>query len=88
LGNYRVVCQCRKPNVGLAERAAADLKLNLSRSNIIGDKATDMELAARVGARGILIQDRRQEDAASGCLVVKSLREAADWIVGDFARRK
>lgn len=88
LGNYRIACECRKPRVGLAERAAAELKLDLGCSYVVGDQATDMELAARVGARGILIQDRRQQSVTPGSLAVQSLREAADWIVEDFAARK
>jgi len=85
LGNYRVACECRKPNVGLAERAAAELRLDLGRSYVVGDQATDMELAARIGARGILIRDQQP---APGCLAVKSLWEAANWIVQDFSGHK
>jgi D-glycero-D-manno-heptose 1,7-bisphosphate phosphatase len=88
LGSYRVACECRKPNVGLAERAAADLKLDLGRSYVVGDQATDMELAARIGARGILIRDQGPAPAAHDRLAVKSLREAADWIVQDFTGHK
>jgi len=50
-GSYRVACACRKPNAGLAERAAAELKLDLGSSYVVGDQASDMELAARIGAR-------------------------------------
>jgi D-glycero-D-manno-heptose 1,7-bisphosphate phosphatase len=85
LGSYRIACECRKPNVGLAERAAAELKLDLGRSYVVGDQATDMELAARIGARGILIRDQQP---APGCLAVKSLWEAANWIVRDLAGEK
>jgi len=80
-GNYRMACDCRKPNVGLAERAAAELRLDLGRSYVVGDQATDMELATRIGAMGILIQDTQRPPVA--CLVAKSLWEAANWIVQD-----
>jgi D-glycero-D-manno-heptose 1,7-bisphosphate phosphatase len=88
LGSYRIACECRKPNVGLAERAAAELRLDLGRSYVVGDQATDMELAARIGARGVFIQGRQPESAAPGCLAVKSLWEAANWIVQDFSGHK
>ncbi|MBI2358576.1 MAG: HAD-IIIA family hydrolase, partial [Deltaproteobacteria bacterium] len=58
---YRMVCACRKPNTGLALRAAVELDLDLGRSYVVGDQWTDMELAARIGAQGILISDRRRE---------------------------
>lgn len=87
LGGYRVACECRKPNVGLARRAAADLKLDLSRSYVVGDQATDMDLARRVGARGILIQ-KEPPPAAANALTVKNLWEAADWIVRNLPGKR
>jgi D-glycero-D-manno-heptose 1,7-bisphosphate phosphatase len=82
-GSYRIACACRKPNAGLAERAAAELRLDLKRSYVVGDQATDMELAERIGARGILIRNR-ESAAGDGRVAVKDLWEAANWIVQDF----
>jgi D-glycero-D-manno-heptose 1,7-bisphosphate phosphatase len=85
LGSYRLACDCRKPNAGLARRAAAELNLDLGRSYVVGDEATDMELAERIGARAILIQAQPPGHAAeSGWVTVKDLWEAANWIVRDF----
>ena len=58
---YRVSCECRKPNVGLAKLAEAELNLNLGQSYVVGDQERDMELAARIGAKGILIGNERPE---------------------------
>jgi len=89
LGSYRLACDCRKPNVGLAQRAAAELKLDLGRSYVVGDQATDMELAERIGARGILIQAQPPERAAGpGWVTVKDLWQAANWIVRDLSQEK
>jgi D-glycero-D-manno-heptose 1,7-bisphosphate phosphatase len=89
LGSYRLACDCRKPNAGLARRAAAELKLDLGRSYVVGDQATDMELAERIGARGILIQAQPPERAARpGRVTVKDLWQAANWIVRDLSREK
>lgn len=49
-------CRCRKPAPGMAERAAADLDLDLPRSFVIGDKLTDVGLAEAFGGTGILIR--------------------------------
>jgi D-glycero-D-manno-heptose 1,7-bisphosphate phosphatase len=88
-GSYRLACDCRKPNAGLARRAAADLKLDLARSYVVGDQATDMELAERIGARAILIQAQPPERVAGpGWQTVKDLWEAANWIVRDLSREK
>jgi D-glycero-D-manno-heptose 1,7-bisphosphate phosphatase len=88
-GSYRQACECRKPNAGLARRAAADLKLDLGRSYVVGDQATDMELAERIGARAILIQAQPPERAAGpGWVRVKDLWQAANWIVRDLSLEK
>lgn len=52
---YRRVCGCRKPDPGLLQRAQRDLKLDLTRSFIVGDKISDILLARRVGAKGVFV---------------------------------
>jgi imidazoleglycerol-phosphate dehydratase/histidinol-phosphatase len=47
-------CECRKPRTGLLTRYLAANTIDLSASAVIGDRTTDMELADRIGVRGIL----------------------------------
>jgi imidazoleglycerol-phosphate dehydratase/histidinol-phosphatase len=49
------LCDCRKPRTGLLTRylAATDIKLELSA--VIGDRASDVELAERIGVQGLLL---------------------------------
>jgi len=63
---YRVSCRCRKPQPGLVERACLDLGLDPRVSYVIGDQMSDMELAARSGARGILIESQTSRGGRSG----------------------
>ena len=46
----------RKPNPGMILRAAADHRLDLKRSFMIGDKPSDMEAAKRAAIPGFLFQ--------------------------------
>ena len=48
-------CDCRKPLPGMYERAARERGLDLRRSVVIGDRRSDMDAAAAVGARGVLV---------------------------------
>jgi D-glycero-D-manno-heptose 1,7-bisphosphate phosphatase len=48
-------CDCRKPATGLFERAAADLGIDLAASAVVGDRASDMEAAGRIGALKVLV---------------------------------
>ena len=85
-------CRCRKPNVGMVERAVSELQLDLRRSYLIGDHARDIQLAKRVGAKAILLtpalvdaqaMDRLKAEQALPDAVAKSMAEAADWILED-----
>ena len=84
LGEYRTVCDCRKPKTGMIRRAAAELQVDPTRSYMVGDQLTDMELARVVGATGILV-GRDEVAAGAGLpenyLSVSDLNAAASWIV-------
>jgi heptosyltransferase-2 len=89
-------CRCRKPNIGMVERAVSELQLDLRRSYLIGDHARDIQLAHRVGAKAILITtslvdaqalDRLKSEQAMPDAVAKSMPEAVDWILEDAKTR-
>ena len=50
-------CDCRKPSPAMLLEAAEELRLDLGRSFMIGDKLSDSEAGRRAGCRGILIAD-------------------------------
>jgi D-glycero-D-manno-heptose 1,7-bisphosphate phosphatase len=53
---YRCACECRKPRTGMLDDASREHNIDLTRSFVIGDKASDMELAENAGARGALVR--------------------------------
>jgi D-sedoheptulose 7-phosphate isomerase len=76
-------CDCRKPKSGLLQRAAKRHNIDMATSFMVGDRWRDVEAGQSAGCRTILIEngyeDRppvRPPDAK-----VRSLREAADWIL-------
>ncbi|HXU08185.1 MAG TPA: HAD family hydrolase [Blastocatellia bacterium] len=52
---YRIECDCRKPKTGMLDRAAREHNIDLSRSFVIGDKASDINLALNAGAHAALV---------------------------------
>jgi D-glycero-D-manno-heptose 1,7-bisphosphate phosphatase len=83
-------CECRKPKLGLLQRAAREHQIDLSRSFVVGDRYGDVELAHATGARGILVrtgygeEDLRQNSAAwpkHPDFVADDLAAAVDWIL-------
>jgi D-glycero-D-manno-heptose 1,7-bisphosphate phosphatase len=85
----RVACECRKPQPGLVHQAQQEFDLDLRRSFVVGDRATDLELATATGARGVLVRTGHGETelAAHGTLVraaahvAPDLMEATAWIL-------
>ena len=48
-------CACRKPHTGLLTRFLAANTLDLERCAVVGDRESDMQLAANLGVRGLRI---------------------------------
>jgi D-glycero-D-manno-heptose 1,7-bisphosphate phosphatase len=76
-------CDCRKPLPGMLRAAARVHGIDLSNSFMVGDRWRDIDAGYNAGCRTILIDygysERAPEHAPD--LKVKSLREAADWII-------
>jgi heptosyltransferase-2 len=85
-------CACRKPGTAMIERAVADLGLDLSRAYVVGDQRRDIDLARRIGAKGILVttgptsaqalEELRQEGAAPD-YAATDLGQAVTWLFAD-----
>ncbi len=85
-------CACRKPGTVMVERAVADLGLDLSHAYVVGDQRRDIDLARRIGAKGILVttgptsaqalEELRQEVAVPD-YVATDLGQAVTWLFGD-----
>jgi D-glycero-D-manno-heptose 1,7-bisphosphate phosphatase len=85
---YRLACECRKPQPGMALQAAKDLDLDLSRSFVVGDRWLDVALASRAGARGILVrtgygatEETHPPGGVVATAVVDHVHAAATWIL-------
>lgn len=55
-GEYGEECECRKPNPGMLLKAAAEYKIDLKHSWVVGDKLIDIEAGNRAGCRTVLVK--------------------------------
>lgn len=53
---YRKQCDCRKPKTGLIERAYNEYAIDLQRSLIVGDRASDIITGQNAGIKTILLE--------------------------------
>ena len=79
-------CECRKPRPGMLWRARAELGAELARSWMVGDSASDLELADRAGLRGAVHVLTGEAEGKGGRLnaripVAEDLTAAAQYIL-------
>jgi D-sedoheptulose 7-phosphate isomerase len=76
-------CACRKPQPGLLLEAQRKHDIDLSRSFVVGDRWRDIDAGHNAGCKTVLIDygytERRPAQPPEA--TVRSLREAADWII-------
>jgi D-glycero-D-manno-heptose 1,7-bisphosphate phosphatase len=85
-------CDCRKPNPGLALRAARELSFDVRQAIVIGDNVCDIELADRLGATSMLVLTGHGLTAQSSLtvqpdFVAANMREASEIIERMHAKR-
>lgn len=87
---FRKVCTCRKPKTGLLEQAAAELKLDLKQSFMVGDRWSDLKCGNQVGATSVLVltgygqgdlEYIGPEQEIQPDRVAQDLSDAVEWIV-------
>jgi len=86
-GRYRCECDCRKPAPGMLLRAARELKLDLKRSAMFGDRVSDLQAATAAGVPlryllGINGSSRPAPRDSVGFSIAEfsNLREAAETV--------
>ncbi len=92
-GVYRVECECRKPGTGLLIRASYDFGIDLRKSYVVGDTITDIIMAKKAGAKGVLVLTghgsshlnmlRNVGETGMPAYIAKDISEAVDWIIED-----
>ncbi len=90
IDSLRVECDCRKPRPGMVRQAQERVAFDLSQSFVVGDKMSDIGLAAAVGARGVLVRTghgegeaaRRQgATAPAPAFIGANLMDATSWML-------
>ncbi len=77
-------CRCRKPKPGMLLDAASEFKIDLSRSIMVGDRASDVMAGLAAGCKTVLIDHGYAEtNLENPTFVATSLVEATNWILSN-----
>lgn len=80
-------CRCRKPRTGLLRKAARRFSLDLKKSIVVGDNATDIEMGRSAGCRTALVLTGMTSRGAAKKIspppdfITRDLTGAARWIM-------
>jgi histidinol-phosphate phosphatase family protein len=78
-------CLCRKPAPGMLHRARDELRIELDRSFLVGDKGSDILAGQRAGVQATIVVPSYQTAASLGDTVpdhtASDLHDAAKWIL-------
>ncbi|MDO8486251.1 MAG: HAD family hydrolase [Candidatus Staskawiczbacteria bacterium] len=58
---YRIACDCRKPSPGMILKAVKDFDIDLDKSWVIGDMASDVAMGKAAGCKTIMIKSAANE---------------------------
>jgi len=84
-------CECRKPKLGMIQRAVEEFGIDPARSFFVGDRRSDIELGHVAGGKSILVRTGYGEGELAWHVdgwprtpdfVAADLNEAVDWILG------
>ena len=79
---YRKICKCRKPEIGLLEQACMDYDIDMNRSYMVGDRASDILTGQRAGIKTVLLESgyglARLEQNVTPDYVFADLRNVID----------
>ena len=81
---YKIECECRKPNIGMIKMAEKDFNIDTKGSFIIGDSSRDILCGKNAGMKTIAVrtEDGYKELEVEPDYVFKDLNEAVNFIVG------
>lgn len=79
---YAIKCNCRKPQTGLFEEACRDFGIDLAKSFMVGDRASDILAGKGMGIKTVLLESgygsRGLEQNVQPDDTLKDLREFAE----------
>ncbi len=68
IGRYRCICNCRKPKLGMYEKAVRDFNLDVNKCITIGDKIRDCSICLSSKCKGFLVENNEKKRILSAVI--------------------
>lgn len=82
---YKIPCDCRKPNTGMINQAVYDLNIDPDESFIVGDRTVDILTGINAGLKTILVRTGYAgDDGVFQCepdFIFSNLKESTEFII-------
>ena len=76
---FAIKCDCRKPKTGMIKQARSDFDIDMSKSVVVGDRASDIMMGKNAGIRTVLLESgyglKRLEQNIRPDYVLNDLRD-------------
>ena len=87
---YKIVCSCRKPSIGMLEKAKAKYNIDFKSSWMIGDTCQDVQTGINAGCKTVLLlggdpHPYGKYPEAKPDYICNTLEEAVDYILSQEA---
>lgn len=80
----KIKCNCRKPNIGMIEKAKEKYNIDLSQSFIIGDTNNDIQTAINAGIKSVRVSSPVEEtEKLKADFEANNLLDAVNLILGE-----
>ena len=92
IGDYKVVCECRKGSPGMLLQASEEHGVDLNKSFMVGDKLADIEAGQRAGCQPVLVMTGygakvAEELKLAGVEKCRDLGAVAEFIVEQVSEK-
>lgn len=82
IGDYKISCNCRKPNPGMLLQAKDEFQIDLSSAILVGDKESDILAGMNVGVKQCIFINTKQPSIKGEFLHFQSHKEFLEYLLG------
>ena len=84
-------CACRKPQLGMIEKAGKELNIDTEHSYFVGDKVCDIKMGRKAGGKSVLVltgygKVEKKDISCQPDYIAQDLMEAVKWILKDIKK--